>query len=378
MVIELTRLREQIDAIDSEMVGLLKRRLQVTAEIGEVKSRHGLPIYAPDREAALLADRRQEARRQGVPPDLVEDVLRRAMRESYSSQQTGGFRKLNPSLGPVVIIGGNGQLGSLFGKFFSLSGYQVRVLERDDWARASEILEGVGMVLVSVPISTTDAVIRRLGGLPRECLLADLTSIKAAPLEAMLAVHKGPVLGLHPMFGPDVANLAKQVVLYCDGRGEAAYAWLLAQLQVWGVRLHRVGAREHDGAMALIQTLRHFTSFAYGMHLAEENPDLAELLALSSPIYRLELAMVGRLFAQDPRLYADIIMASADNLKMVKRFYVRLGQAMALLEHGDKQAFIDVFKRVATWFGEYAPRFLKESGELLQRAHDSRDDEKAT
>lgn len=46
---------------------------------------------------------------------------------------------------------------------------------------------------------------------------------------------------------------------------------------------------------------------------AEENVRLEQLLALSSPIYRLELAMVGRLFARDPQLYADIIMSSENN-----------------------------------------------------------------
>jgi chorismate mutase/prephenate dehydrogenase len=50
--------------------------------------------------------------------------------------------------------------------------------------------------------------------------------------------------------------------------------------------------------MAFIQALRHFATFAYGLHLAEENVRLEQLLALSSPIYRLELAMVGRLFAR--------------------------------------------------------------------------------
>lgn len=50
--------------------------------------------------------------------------------------------------------------------------------------------------------------------------------------------------------------------------------------------------------MAFIRALRHFATFAYGLHLAEENVQLEQLLALSSPIYRLELAMVGRLFAR--------------------------------------------------------------------------------
>ena len=49
-------------------------------------------------------------------------------------------------------------------------------------------------------------------------LLADLTSVKRAPLAKMLEVHKGAVVGLHPMFGPDIASMAKQVVVRCDGR----------------------------------------------------------------------------------------------------------------------------------------------------------------
>lgn len=58
--------------------------------------------------------------------------------------------------------------------------------------------------------------------------------------------------------------------------------------------------------MTLIQALRHFTSFAYGLHLSRENPNIDKLLKLSSPIYRLELAMVGRLFGQD-RTYTVIL-----------------------------------------------------------------------
>ncbi len=41
-------------------------------------------------------------------------------------------------------------------------------------------------------------------------------------------------------------------------------------------------------------------------------------MALSSPIYRLELAMIGRLFAQDAELYADIIMDKSENLVVIE------------------------------------------------------------
>lgn len=372
MVAELTALRDQIDEVDKALLALLARRLKLVAEVGEVKNRYGLPIYASDREAAMLGSRRQEAQAQGVPPDLIEDVLRRVMRESYSSENDKGFKTLCPQLRPIVIVGGHGQMGRLFDKMLTLSGYQVRVLEQEDWPRAEELLADAGMVVVSVPIHITEQVIARLPRLPDDCILVDLASVKSRPLQAMLAAHNGPVLGLHPMFGPDTGSLAKQVVVYCDGRQPEAYQWLLEQIQVWGARLHRISAVEHDQNMAFIQALRHFATFAYGLHLAEENVQLEQLLALSSPIYRLELAMVGRLFAQDPQLYADIIMSSPNNLALIKRYYQRFGEAIALLEDGDKTAFINSFKRVEHWFGDYARRFLVESRSLLRQANDIR------
>ena len=306
MVAELTALRDQIDEVDKALLNLLAKRLELVAEVGEVKSRFGLPIYVPEREASMLASRRAEAEALGVPPDLIEDVLRRVMRESYSSENDKGFKTLCPSLRPVVIVGGGGQMGRLFEKMLTLSGYQVRILEQHDWDRAADIVADAGMVIVSVPIHVTEQVIGKLPPLPKDCILVDLASVKNGPLQAMLVAHDGPVLGLHPMFGPDSGSLAKQVVVWCDG------------------------------------------------------------------LYRLELAMVGRLFAQDPQLYADIIMSSERNLALIKRYYKRFGEAIELLEQGDKQAFIDSFRKVEHWFGDYAQRFQSESRVLLRQANDNR------
>ncbi|WP_436322691.1 bifunctional chorismate mutase/prephenate dehydrogenase [Vibrio cidicii] len=371
MAVELNALRDQIDAVDKQMLELLAQRLALVEKVGEVKSQHGLPIYAPDREAAMLASRRAEAQTMGIPPQLIEDILRRVMRESYASEKDSGFKCLNPALRSVVIIGGHGQLGGLFARMFRLSGYSVKVLGSQDWPRADEILDGAGLVVVTVPIHLTQGVIDKLGNLPQDCILCDLTSIKAKPLQAMLKVHRGPVVGLHPMFGPDVPSLAKQVIVCCDGRDSEAYQWLLQQFVIWGASVCQIDAAEHDHGMTLIQALRHFTSFAYGMHLSKENPSLDKLMKLSSPIYRLELAMVGRLFAQDPNLYGDIILSSEENIEMIKRFHQRFGDALALLEQHDKSSFVESFKQVSQWFGSYSQQFMAESQNLLKQANDN-------
>ena len=76
---ELEKLRQNIDKADQELISILKRRLQLVARVGEVKSRIGVPVYAPDREASMLAKRRQEAQMHGLSPQMIEDVLRRVM-----------------------------------------------------------------------------------------------------------------------------------------------------------------------------------------------------------------------------------------------------------------------------------------------------------
>ncbi|PMH29104.1 bifunctional chorismate mutase/prephenate dehydrogenase [Vibrio lentus] len=371
MAVELNKLRDQIDAVDKQMLDLLAQRLALVEKVGEVKSEHGLPIYVPEREAAMLASRRQEAEKIGVPPQLIEDILRRTMRESYASEKDSGFKCLNPELRSVVIVGGNGQLGGLFGRMFKLSGYEVKILGSQDWDRADEILDNAGLVVVTVPIHLTEGVIAKLGNLPSDCILCDLTSIKSKPLQAMMNMHQGPVVGLHPMFGPDVPSLAKQVIVYSDGRGSESYQWLLNQFGIWGASLCQMDAAEHDHGMTLIQALRHFTSFAYGLHLSKENPNIDQLLKLSSPIYRLEIAMVGRLFAQDPNLYGDIILSSDENIEMIRRFHSRFGEALEILDGKDKAKFVDSFNQVSDWFGDYSQQFLQESQNLLKQAHDS-------
>ncbi|MFZ7261060.1 bifunctional chorismate mutase/prephenate dehydrogenase [Avibacterium avium] len=369
----LKELRTEIDTLDQELLQLFAKRLALVKKVGEIKHQHGLPIYVPNREAEMLQARRQEAEKLGVPPDLIEDVLRRLMRESYTRENQFGFKTVNPNIEKIVIVGGKGKLGGLFVRYLQLSGYQVESLGRNDWGNAAQILSGADVVIVSVPIVNTVETIERLAPyLTENMLLTDLTSVKKAPLAKMLEVHKGAVVGLHPMFGPDIASMAKQVVVRCDGRYPERYQWLLDQISIWGAKIYQVDAAEHDQSMTYIQALRHFATFANGLHLSKQPVELAKLLALSSPIYRLELAMIGRLFAQDGALYADIIMDKPENLEVIESLKQSYEESLKFFEQGDKQGFIQAFEQVRDWFGDYSEQFLKESRQLLQQANDYR------
>lgn len=367
---ELTGLRDEIDEIDSHLVELLAKRRKVTTKVGQLKSQVGMPIYAPEREVKLLEMRRNQASEAGVSPDMIEDVLRRLMRDSYVSQDESGYQCVNQACEKVVIVGGAGQLGKIFVDLFSRSEYSVEILEEEDWPRAEEILSGANLVIVAVPIRFTSSIIQKLSNLPDDCILADVTSIKESPLFEMMKVHQGPVVGLHPMFGPDVTGLVKQTIIVCEGRKKAEYEWLLEQFRVWGAKVYQVTAAEHDQAMSMVQVMRHFSTIAYGYHLMTEGSDISQLVEMSSPIYRLELIMVGRLFAQDPILYSDIIFSNPENVSMMKRFAYRFLELLEDVEMNDKEAFVIMFNQVSDWFGDYAGLFLEESKSMLLKANE--------
>ncbi len=360
-------IRTEIDDIDSQLLQLIKRRLQSVKEIGQIKTTMGIPIYDPQREADLINKHRNKATHHNLSADLVENLLKLIIQESYLNQIGSGYKQTNSKINKIIIIGGQGKMGRLFANQFQLSGYQVVVLDREDSLKDNKIFDLAGLVLISVPINKTVEVINSLPKLPNNCVLADITSIKKIPVKAMLKAHQGPVVGLHPMFGPSVRSFANQLIIQCNGRKPNQYQWLIEQITLWGCRIEKVTPIMHDKAMGFIQALRHFTSFVYGSFLETAKVDLSLVLKLSSPIYRLELSLVGRLFAQSPELYADIILASKFNLTIIKRYIKTLSNQLSSLRKEDRDDFIKQFHKTSDYFGEYSSSFLSETEQLLNK-----------
>ncbi len=82
--------------------------------------------------------------------------------------------------------------------------------------------------------------------------------------------------------------------------------------------------------------------------------------------------MVGRLFAQNAELYADIMLSSADVTALLERYQQRFSELMQLLKNQDKAGLMTQFAKGQQFFGDLAGQFLQESKQLLQKAADSR------
>lgn len=364
----LTDLRDHIDDIDRELVDLLVKRQEVINRVASIKNRHNMTVYHPAREEDIISDRRNRAKDRGLDPDYLEELFRIILRRSRLTQTDSTVRKSSKPGRTVLLVGGTGSMGSYFHNLFRNSGYKTRVLGSRDWPEVDTLCEGIDLALISVPINVTVEIIENIAPhLPPDCVLADLTSIKEEPVKAMLEYHKGPVIGLHPMFGPTVTTMDKQIVVSTPGRYHDACKWLYDQFVSWGALVMESDAEEHDRIMSVVQALRHFASFAFGRFILRHRVDLNRTIAFSSPIYRLELAMVGRLFAQDPSLYSEIIFASPERLDMLKDYVTSLQDNLWMIEKGDKQAFEEQFRQIADWFGPFSEQAMRESGFLIDK-----------
>jgi len=82
----LAKYRDEIDAIDRQLLDLLNRRTRVVEEIGRVKDSHGLPIYEPKREQDVF--RNVTTHNSGpLTTDALERIFERIIDEMRSLQK---------------------------------------------------------------------------------------------------------------------------------------------------------------------------------------------------------------------------------------------------------------------------------------------------
>jgi chorismate mutase / prephenate dehydrogenase len=365
---ELEKSRDGIDQIDSMIIDLLAERQSEVEKVVAYKKLKNMPVRHPAREEDMISRRRALAKEKGLDPDYVEELFRSLLRQSRVEQTESKSEKGVRPDATVLIVGGKGGMGEYFAGWFKRSGYNTRVLGRNDWDKVESLCEGIDLAVVSVPIESTLSVIEKLAPfLPKNAVLADLTSIKKAPMKAMLKSHAGSVLGIHPLFGPTTSSMDKQIIVVTPGRDEDSSKWIIDQLSEWGAIIVRSNEDEHDRIMAVVQALRHFATFTFGRFLFRKNVDLFRSLEFSSPIYRLELGMVGRLFAQAPDLYSGIIFASDERCSLLKEYITSITELISMVESSDKEEFEIEFNEIATWFGPFSEQALRESSFLIDK-----------
>lgn len=264
----------------------------------------------------------------------------------------------------ITIIGGNGGMGRLFAKYWH--NHNVKILSENDWDKADILLSTADLVVITVPIAVTEQVIKdAVAFIPQSSILMDFTSIKTLPIDVMLNNFEGSVLGLHPMFGPTIASPDNQLIINCGGRRITDYSWVLDSLHKVGFKIIEMPPEKHDKIMGFVQGIEHFSTFMLGNFLKESGIHPNEMFKISSPIYQNKLALMGRIFDQDPALYADITMSDKSRVDLIIKYIDYLQTFKELLINQDKTKFIQQFELVSKWMGEFTAESQLTTDNLL-------------
>ena len=268
----------------------------------------------------------------------------------------------------VGIIGGTGQMGKFFKKIFEENSCKVLISSRKTKLKPKECAEQSDVVVISVPIETTNQVIKNISPyIKKNSLLIDTTSIKSEPVKAMLACSKCEVIGMHPVFGPGVSTLNQQTIVLCPARTKKWLKWIVDIFEKNGARVKIAAPEKHDEMMSIIQGLNHFSTLSVAHAMKNLGVNIEESLEYASPVYKLRMMMLGRILNQSPELYADIEMKNPRNNKVLEAFIDSAKKLQKIVETKNKHEFLKYFNDCVDLFGDFKKEAEETSNYLIER-----------
>ena len=230
-------------------------------------------------------------------------------------------------------------------------------------ASAADCVRGADLVLLAVPVASTQATLSSL--LPQldpQALVMDVGSTKADVVlaaEQALGERIGQFMPAHPICGKEVAGIE-----HADAKLYAGQQVILTPLPVhsaaqieraralWaalGCQVKTLEPQLHDEALAAVSHFPHLLAFAF-MDSLMQQADGERYLALAGPGFRDST----RIAAGDPDLWADALLANATQvIAQSQRLHQSLHALEELLHRGDRaalrQAIEQVSQRRSAW-----------------------------
>ncbi|HEL2959889.1 prephenate dehydrogenase [Stenotrophomonas sp. CCNWLW162] len=248
----------------------------------------------------------------------------------------------------VGIIGSAGAYGRWLTRFFQQH-MQLQVIGHDPADATShtpeQLLAQADVLVFSAPIRHTPALIaeyvRQSAGRERDRLWLDVTSVKEAPVQAMLA-SQAEVVGLHPMTAPPKAPTLKgRVMVVCEARLQHWQPWVDALCAALQAECVRATPQHHDQMMALVQAMVHATHLAQAGVLRQYQPQLGDLAAMMpyrSASFELDTAIISRILSLNPAIYEDIQFGNPYVAPMLERLVGQLQALQVQVGQGDDTA----------------------------------------
>jgi prephenate dehydrogenase len=345
---ELQGLRDEIGAVDRDVLAALNRRLELVRRVQEHKRDTGAPLIDARRESELLealaAANPGPLSREGVTAVFaaVLDVMKQQARWEPSHEH--GRQAPAPAVVSQLAIVGTGLVGTSVALAARRSGVERvsgwdsdrTTLAEAAGAGAVDAAEslpgavaGAELVVVAAPVGALVATVRDTLAAAPEATVTDVGSTK----RALAAIEEPRFVPGHPLAGgstggparatPDLFDGATWVLTPRPGTDPDRLAAVERFVVSLGARPARLDAVEHDRLLALTShlphalanMLMHAVAAAEGDALAYAGPSLREMTRVAGA----NPAVWADIFVENGDLIADALSVHRDQLHEVEQ-----------------------------------------------------------
>jgi prephenate dehydrogenase len=317
---ELRQMRDEIAAIDREVLDALNRRLGLVRRIGEHKATTGAPAIDAQREAELLTELAQ-ANRGPLSEDGVRaafsallDVMKQELRTTRSTTEARPQRE--PAVSSLAVVG-TGLVGTSVARAAKRAGVARIVGEDADAARLRQSgiepagsLADVELVVVAVPVGGLAAAVRDvLARVGDETTVTDVGSTK----RGVAAIADARFVPGHPLAGGVTGGPARAAADLFDGAtwilsptsasGPEHIARVRGFVESVGGKVSELDAAAHDRILGLTSHLPHALANLLVL-------DVGDTADYAGPALR----EMTRIAGANPSIWADIFLENADEL----------------------------------------------------------------
>ena len=269
----------------------------------------------------------------------------------------------------IGIIGGTRGLGKTLAWYLKDFNYDVTVTGRDRIVgnQVSEelgikysdnnkkIVQNSDIVIISVPISSTEEVIEELAPFMKEgSLMLDVTSVKEGPSRKMKECLGEGVefIPTHPVFGPRTTDLKGQIIVLTPIEKGKWYPIIYKFLEDKGMRIIETTAEHHDDMMGVVQVLTHFSYISTASAIEKLQIDIKDTENYESPIYNLMIDTIARIVSQNPYLTYSIQHENKRGEKIRQALFDSVSELKDALTKEDEDMFVEIALKATKHMGD--------------------------
>ena len=254
----------------------------------------------------------------------------------------------------VGIIGDSGAMGRWLKEFFKKQGHRVIGSSLGSELSNRDVVEQSDVVIFAVTLEFMVPTIKDLVPLSRPGQLWMDVGSRKREIVAEMLTSKAEVVGLHPLCAPPARlSLADETLVFCPARLARWSSWVQQLLARLGATVVQCKEEYHDSMMLLTQNIPQAALLATAKVLAESGHDPKELVAFSTTSSKKVLALIARMLANSPGVYADIQVGAGERgLAAIDALMDSLRIIREAIVDKDRDTIVLLFHRLQKHFGE--------------------------